>query len=115
MGNVLSIVNQTQPLEDEVLELQGVLPTQFYGARRGASAAEPWRRLMAAMLLDAVRCYQTKFTHDKLHGIRSLRKRVRGSSLIETTAHSLSEPYATRWRSTRKLFGEDSRAGKRDG
>jgi hypothetical protein len=26
-----------------------------------ASAAEPWRRLMAAMLLDAVRCYQTKF------------------------------------------------------
>ena len=61
MGNVLSIVNQKQPLEDEFLELQGVLPTQFYGARRGASATEPWRRLMAAMLVDAVRCYETRF------------------------------------------------------
>ena len=61
MGNIVSIVSQTDPLEDEFSGPQGVLPTQFYGARRDASETEPWRRLMAAMLVDAVRCYQTKF------------------------------------------------------
>ena|ERR1700730_16087357 len=61
MGNTISIVNQTDSLQSEFSEPQAVLPAQFYGARRGSSETEPWRRLMAAMLVDAVRCFQTKF------------------------------------------------------
>jgi hypothetical protein len=61
MTNVISIVNETNPLEGEFSQLQAVLPLQFYGARRGTSEVEPLRRLMVAMLVDAVRCFQTKF------------------------------------------------------
>ena len=39
---------------------EAVLPVQFYGARSGVSSAEPLRRLMVAVLVDAVRCFQTK-------------------------------------------------------
>jgi hypothetical protein len=61
MTNVISIVNETNPLEGEFSQLQAVLPLQFYGARRGTSEVEPLWRLMVAMLVDAVRCFQTKF------------------------------------------------------
>jgi hypothetical protein len=61
MANVRSIVNQADPMEAEFSEPQAVLPLQFYGARRGTSEVEPLRRLMVAMLVDAVRCFQTKF------------------------------------------------------
>ena len=40
------------PIEPDV-----VLPEQFYGAR---AADDPCRRLMRAMLQDAIRCYQTR-------------------------------------------------------
>jgi hypothetical protein len=39
---------------------EAVLPVQFYGARSGEPSAEPLRRLMVAVLVDAVRCFQTK-------------------------------------------------------
>jgi hypothetical protein len=61
MRNNASIATHTDPLEYEFSEPQCLLPAQFYAARRGASETEPWRRLMAAMLIDAVRCYQAKF------------------------------------------------------
>jgi len=37
------------------------LPAQFYGARRGSAAVEPVKRLMMAVLVDAIRCYQRNF------------------------------------------------------
>jgi hypothetical protein len=37
-----------------------VLPLQFHGGRRGTATTEPLRRLMVAMLVDAIRCFQTK-------------------------------------------------------
>jgi hypothetical protein len=61
MADILSIVNQTEQIEGEFSQPQAVLPLQFYGARRGTSEAEPFRRLMVAMLVDAVRCFQSKF------------------------------------------------------
>jgi hypothetical protein len=61
MADMLSIVNGADPMEGEFSESQAVLPLQFYGARRGTSEIEPVRRLMIAMLVDAVRCFQTKF------------------------------------------------------
>jgi hypothetical protein len=65
MANLISIVNETDVLEGEFSQLQAVLPLQFYGARRGTSEIEPLRRLMVAMLVDAVRCFQTKFQRRK--------------------------------------------------
>ena len=36
-----------------------ILPSQFFDGRRKKEAAEPLKRLMLAVLSDAVRCYQT--------------------------------------------------------
>jgi hypothetical protein len=60
MENVFSLLNQTDSLESDFTETQALLPTQFYGPRRGASNVGPLRRLMTAMLVDAVRCFQAK-------------------------------------------------------
>ena len=61
MGDILLMVSQRDPMEDEFSQSQAVLPLQFYGPRRGTLESEPLRRLMSSMLIDAVRCYQTKF------------------------------------------------------
>ncbi len=36
-----------------------ILPCQFFDGRKKQEAAEPLKRLMLAVLADAVRCYQT--------------------------------------------------------
>ncbi len=41
-------------------EANAVLPAQFYNARRGTASVERLRRLMFAILADAIRCFQTK-------------------------------------------------------
>jgi hypothetical protein len=61
MADMLAMVNETDQLDDKFSAVEAVLPVQFYGARRGAATIEPLRRLMVAMLVDAVRCFQTKF------------------------------------------------------
>lgn len=64
MADILSIIDRadsTDLLEAEFSAPQAILPLQFYGVRRGTSELEPLRRLMVAMLADAVRCFQTKF------------------------------------------------------
>jgi hypothetical protein len=61
MAEILSMVRDKEPVESDFSELQGFLPLQFHGARRGTSEIEPLRRLMVAMLVDAVRCFETKF------------------------------------------------------
>jgi hypothetical protein len=38
-----------------------VLPAQFYPARRASESVEPILRLMAGILVDAVRCFQRNF------------------------------------------------------
>src|SRR5262249_29606035 len=40
------------------LQTETLLPVQFHGAR-GRAAIEPERRLMLAVLVDAVRCFQS--------------------------------------------------------
>jgi hypothetical protein len=61
MPDILSMLTERQPTEIDSSELHGILPEQFYGARRGTSEGEPLRRLMIAMLVDAIRCFETKF------------------------------------------------------
>jgi hypothetical protein len=61
MAEVPAMVKETERLNDELSAAEAVLPMQFYGARRGAATIEPLRRLMVAMLVDAVRCFQTTF------------------------------------------------------
>jgi hypothetical protein len=61
MVDIVSILNHSEPLEGEFAELSALLPLQFYGDRRGTSETEPVRRLMIAMLVDAVRCFRNKF------------------------------------------------------
>jgi hypothetical protein len=39
----------------------GVMPAQFYPARRGSASVEPIMRLMAGIVIDAVRCFQRNF------------------------------------------------------
>src|SRR5271167_309236 len=38
-----------------------VMPAQFYPPRRGSASVEPIMRLMAGILIDAVRCFQRNF------------------------------------------------------
>ena len=39
-------------------ELESILPSQFSGARRGTAESEPVKRLMAAILQDAIDCFR---------------------------------------------------------
>jgi hypothetical protein len=38
---------------------EAILPVQYWSRRK---LTEPWQRLMLAVLLDGIRCYQTNFT-----------------------------------------------------
>jgi hypothetical protein len=60
MNDRHTMVNKIDELDDEFLQAEAVLPLQFHGARRGASTMEPLRRLIVAVLVDAIRCFQTK-------------------------------------------------------
>lgn len=54
-------VNETEQLDGEFSQAEAVLPLQFHGNRRAIRSIEPLRRLMVAMLVDAVHVSQTKF------------------------------------------------------
>ena len=45
-------------LDSALFQDFGIVPAQFYPHRRGAAETEPIRRLMTAMLVDAVQCFQ---------------------------------------------------------
>jgi len=52
----------TGPAGDELsFRADAVMPAQFYPERRGAASVEPIMRLMAGILIDAVRCFQRNF------------------------------------------------------
>jgi hypothetical protein len=61
MGDTLSMVNQRYSMEGQLSPSEAVLPLQLCGPRRDTLESEPLRRLMSTMLIDAVRCFQTKF------------------------------------------------------
>jgi hypothetical protein len=52
-GGSADVTGQDSPLQSDA-----ILPVQFHPARRGTSDTEPVRRLMFAILVDAVRCFQ---------------------------------------------------------
>jgi hypothetical protein len=55
-------IDPTGPASDELsFRADAVMPAQFYPARRGAASVEPIMRLMAGILIDAVRCFQRSF------------------------------------------------------
>jgi hypothetical protein len=55
-------IDPTGPASDELsFRADAVMPSQFYPARRGAASVEPIMRLMAGILIDAVRCFQRSF------------------------------------------------------
>jgi hypothetical protein len=58
MTHLQAMVNEKDEVGDEFLRTEAVLPVQFHAARRRATI-EPVRRLMLAMLVDAVRCFQS--------------------------------------------------------
>jgi hypothetical protein len=62
MTNMLSLDDLRGPLDGgEALEPYAILPAQFYVPRHRVSDGEALRRLMVAILVDALRCFQTKF------------------------------------------------------
>jgi hypothetical protein len=46
---------------DDDFRADAVMPAQFYPPRRGSAEVEPIMRLMGAILIDAVRCFQNNF------------------------------------------------------
>lgn len=55
-------------------ETDGVMPEQFYPGRRRAPSLEPVMRLMAAVLIDAVRCFQRTSEASHTTGRREFRE-----------------------------------------
>ena len=50
------------PASDDLsFRADAVMPVQFYPARPGSASVEPIMRLMAGILIDAVRCFQNNF------------------------------------------------------
>ena len=46
-------------IETGLFSDSGILPAQFYAGHRDAAQTEPMRKLMTAILVDAVQCYRT--------------------------------------------------------
>jgi hypothetical protein len=61
MASTLERVKETNQVDDEFWQAEAILPLQFFSNRRGIRSIEPLQRLMVAMLVDAVRVFQTKF------------------------------------------------------
>lgn len=55
-------------------ELEVILPSQFFEGRKKNEALEPVRRLMLAVLIDAVRCYQEGIDAPKTSCRRTFRE-----------------------------------------
>ena len=55
------IVPVSSASDDLSFRADAVMPAQFYPARRRSASLEPIMRLMAGILIDAVRCLQRNF------------------------------------------------------
>jgi hypothetical protein len=56
MLDMLAITSQLDQFDDELSQADAVLPVQFHNGH--ADTTEPLRRLMVAILVDAIRCFQ---------------------------------------------------------
>jgi hypothetical protein len=54
-------VTQHYQYSESSSEPASILPSQFFDGQKKKEAVEPLKRLMLAVLADAVRCYQTGF------------------------------------------------------
>jgi hypothetical protein len=61
MLDLFALVHNSNHFENEFSGAEVLLPVQFHDRPNSASTGEPLRRLMVAMLVDAIRCVQTKF------------------------------------------------------
>jgi hypothetical protein len=62
MAKTIPRFNVTDPADYELsFQSEAVLPAQFFQERQGSGALKPFTRLMHAILIDAVRCYQVNF------------------------------------------------------
>ena len=62
MAKTIPQFNLTDPADYELsFQSDAVLPAQFFQERQGSGAVKPFTRLMHAILIDAVRCYQVNF------------------------------------------------------
>jgi hypothetical protein len=61
MENTGVQIDSTMGSPSDDLRADGVMPAQFYPARRGLASVEPIMRLMGGILADAVRSFQRNF------------------------------------------------------
>jgi len=62
MANTIPQFKVTDPDDYELsFRSDAVLPVQFFHERQGKGTLKPFSRLMHAILIDAVRCYQVNF------------------------------------------------------
>src|SRR5258708_32665138 len=55
-------IDAAGPASDDLsFRADALMPAQFYPARPGSASVEPIMRLMAGILIDAVRCFQNNF------------------------------------------------------
>ena len=55
-----AIPNQLKSFDDELSQADAILPVQFHNGHAKTTTTEPLRRLMVAVLLDAIRSFPTK-------------------------------------------------------
>jgi len=68
-------IDSIGPAGDEFsFRADAVMPAQFYPTRRGSASVEPIMRLMASVLIDAVRCFQRNFEARHANGRREFRE-----------------------------------------
>ena len=68
-------IDSMGPAGDELsIRADSIMPAQFYPARPGSASIEPVMRLMAGILIDAVRCFQRNFEARQRERRREFRK-----------------------------------------
>jgi hypothetical protein len=55
------MLKQSESMDSDFTQPEAIMPVQFYGPRRQSPDLQPVQRLLIAMLVDAVRCFQTRF------------------------------------------------------
>jgi hypothetical protein len=61
MLDLFALVHNSNQFDNEFSGAEVLLPVQFHQRANSASSGEPLRRLLVALLLDAIRCVQKTF------------------------------------------------------
>jgi hypothetical protein len=70
MIDMVAIVNQFKPFEEELLQADALLPVQFHNGHVHRATTEPLRRLMVAILVDAIRYFETNLESSRSAGLQ---------------------------------------------